>query len=235
MTAVARSGGARPGGRGVPTCARWSVDAVVADAWAVLRQGVAAVLGRCGVSAVQLVTTATEAVAAVAHGGVGLVVLGAVGDIGPDLALDRIRTAAGDDVRTIVLLDGGGRDDALRLLDAGAGAVLRRRASEHELAEAAVAVARGERYVDPALLDAGPAPPAPWVLGLTAREQAVLELLVEGRSNRSIAEALFIAEATVKSHLHNVYDKLGVGGRIEAIAALRERGLLPSTEGRPGR
>ncbi len=125
MTEVARAGGARPGGGGVPTCPRWAVDAVVADAWAVLRQGVAAVLARCGVATVHPVMTATEAVAVVAGGGVELVVLGAVDDIGPDAAVRRLRDAG--DVRVVVLLDGGRRDDALRLLDAGAGAVLDRR------------------------------------------------------------------------------------------------------------
>lgn len=229
-----RPGGARPAGAGVPTCARWAVDAVVADAWAVLRQGVAGVLARCGVATVHPVTTATEAVAVVAGGAVELVVLGAVDDIGPEVAVQRLRNT-GDDVRVVVLLDGGGRDDALRLLDAGAGAVLDRRASEHDLAEAAVRVARGERFVAPSLLDADAAPRPPRVLDLTPREQTVLELLVEGRSNRSIAEALFIGEATVKTHLHHVYEKLGVTGRVEAVAAVRERRLLPSTGGGGGR
>ena len=47
----------------------------------------------------------------------------------------------------------------------------------------------------------------------TGREREIVDLLMEGKSNRQIAQALFIAEATVKKHLHLVYRKLGVRSR----------------------
>jgi LuxR family maltose regulon positive regulatory protein len=54
----------------------------------------------------------------------------------------------------------------------------------------------------------------------------VLELLAQGLSNREIAERLFITVGTVKTHVHNIYGKLGVRGRTQAAARARELGLL---------
>ena len=61
---------------------------------------------------------------------------------------------------------------------------------------------------------------------LTARELEVLRMLETGASNREIARALFITEATVKTHLVHVFEKLGVDSRARAIALARETGLL---------
>jgi DNA-binding NarL/FixJ family response regulator len=60
------------------------------------------------------------------------------------------------------------------------------------------------------------APATPF--GLTSRELEILRLLVDGRSNPQIAEALFISPRTVQTHLTNLYAKLGVAGRAGAVA-----------------
>lgn len=60
----------------------------------------------------------------------------------------------------------------------------------------------------------------------TDRERDVLAALDAGSSNREIAKALFISEATVKTHLVHIFDKLGVDSRAKAVTAARERGLL---------
>jgi LuxR family maltose regulon positive regulatory protein len=54
----------------------------------------------------------------------------------------------------------------------------------------------------------------------------VLELVAQGLSNRQIAERLFITVGTVKTHAHNIYGKLAVQRRTEAIARARELGLV---------
>jgi ATP/maltotriose-dependent transcriptional regulator MalT len=68
--------------------------------------------------------------------------------------------------------------------------------------------------------------PSSLVEPLTPREEEVLRLMAAGLSNREIAEELIVAVGTVKAHLHHIYGKLGVGGRMEAAARARERQLL---------
>jgi DNA-binding CsgD family transcriptional regulator/tetratricopeptide (TPR) repeat protein len=101
----------------------------------------------------------------------------------------------------------------------------------------------GRVNLDPhALADAGTGPPpdrqtpaaeAPpgAELGLTARELEVLTLVAEGRSNRQVAEALFISAKTASVHVSNILAKLGVASRVEAAAVARRLGLV---DGRPG-
>jgi DNA-binding CsgD family transcriptional regulator len=64
-------------------------------------------------------------------------------------------------------------------------------------------------------------------LGITAREHEILGLIAEGLSNREIGERLFISENTVKTHSSRLFDKLGVGRRVQAVQRARELGLIP--------
>jgi DNA-binding NarL/FixJ family response regulator len=59
----------------------------------------------------------------------------------------------------------------------------------------------------------------------TDREHDVLRLLVEGHSNRQIAQELQVSESTVKNHLHALYSKMGVESRGQAISEAIRRGL----------
>jgi LuxR family maltose regulon positive regulatory protein len=68
--------------------------------------------------------------------------------------------------------------------------------------------------------------PPPLVEPLSKRELEVLQLIVAGMSNREIAEKLFIGEGTVKTHINNIYSKLDVQSRTQAIARARELKLL---------
>jgi LuxR family maltose regulon positive regulatory protein len=88
-------------------------------------------------------------------------------------------------------------------------------------------------YLD-SLLATFPAPTGPRAPGhgmlpepLSERELDILRLIATGRSNQEIAEILVIALSTVKSHINNLYSKLGTNRRTEAIAIARELGLLP--------
>jgi len=90
---------------------------------------------------------------------------------------------------------------------------------------------------DPSGAPAGPTPEptdaaaAGVALGLTARELEVLTLVAEGRSNRQVAEALFISAKTASVHVSNILAKLGVASRVEAAAVAHRHGLLA---GQPG-
>lgn len=61
---------------------------------------------------------------------------------------------------------------------------------------------------------------------LTAREIEIVRMVASGLGNREIGEKLFITEGTVKTHLHSVYEKLGVKGRVQLVNYAQEKGLL---------
>ncbi len=96
---------------------------------------------------------------------------------------------------------------------AAAGARAPARASGHVIAER--------------LLDAGGPSATTERFGLSPRESAVLAVLAEGRTNREIAERLFISERTVAVHVRRILAKLGVSGRVEAAGLAIRLGLVP--------
>jgi DNA-binding NarL/FixJ family response regulator len=61
---------------------------------------------------------------------------------------------------------------------------------------------------------------------LTPRELQILRMVARGDSNKEIANTLRVGEGTVKAHIHHVYEKLGVRGRLELVLAARDKGLL---------
>ena len=61
---------------------------------------------------------------------------------------------------------------------------------------------------------------------LTPREIEIVKMVAEGFGNREVAERLFISEGTVKTHLHTIYEKLGLKGRVQLVAYVRENGLM---------
>lgn len=77
----------------------------------------------------------------------------------------------------------------------------------------------------PAAFDGNPQARA--ALGISARELAVLQEIVAGRSNKEIAARLHIAPSTVKTHVARLYEKLGAKRRTDAVNRARELGLVP--------
>jgi len=65
---------------------------------------------------------------------------------------------------------------------------------------------------------------------LTTREKEVLGLIARGHDNRKIADTLTISEGTVKNHASNIYDKIGVNSRAEAVAWAWQQGLVKTHE-----
>ena len=64
-------------------------------------------------------------------------------------------------------------------------------------------------------------------LAITPREHEILTLIAEGLSNREIAERLFVAENTVKTHSSRLFEKMAVSRRVQAVRKARELGLIP--------
>lgn len=152
-------------------------------------------------------------------------------------------------VHVVVLTTYSDEATVLAGLRAGAHGYLTKDARADEIARAVAAVHRGEVRFDPAvqrrLADAvirhdttepvmgGSRDGTDRRLpdGLTPREGEVLQLVAAGRSNREIAGSLFITEATVKTHINNLFAKAGVRDRAQAVAyAFRHRLATPEAD-----
>jgi NarL family two-component system response regulator LiaR len=135
----------------------------------------------------------------------------------------------GKPVKIIILTSFHERDMVEQALIAGATSYLLKNVSADELANAIRAAYAGHATLAPeateALIQATRYRPT---IGydLTGREKEVLTLLVNGKSNREISSKLSISSATVKYHLGNIYSKLGVKNRIEAVTAAMEHHLV---------
>ncbi|MDJ1136421.1 response regulator [Streptomyces iconiensis] len=117
--------------------------------------------------------------------------------------------------------------DITRAVEAGAIGYLLKAESADELFSAIRAAAEGRTALSPPVAHRVMAQmrrPRPT---LTARELDILGQLSQGLGNREIARALFISEATVKTHLGRIYDKLGVETRAGAVSVAKEQRLLP--------
>jgi DNA-binding NarL/FixJ family response regulator len=108
------------------------------------------------------------------------------------------------------------------VLAAGARGVLAKSIPAEALADALVAINGGETTISPVFDRPRDMAWPGHDFGLTLRESEVAALLARGLSNREIAEALYISEHTVKSHLKSVFRKTGVGTRARAVARIKE-------------
>jgi DNA-binding NarL/FixJ family response regulator len=128
--------------------------------------------------------------------------------------------------KIMAVIDGDDpRERALPLVRAGADAVIDRRSSMADLRNAVLRVIQGHRALDArsaeTLMFELREQARPGESGtLTRREREVVGLLIEGLDNRAIAGALFISQATVKFHLHNIKSKFGVHSRAALVAAV---------------
>ena len=162
------------------------------------------------------------------------------GELDPDVILMDLHMPGVDGATAIQrLVEGGSRAPVLVLttydtdadvvpaLEAGATGYLLKDAPRAELVRAVRAAQKGESVLAPSVATrlvsqlrtrSGDA--------LSDRELEVLTLIAQGETNRGAAARLFISEATVKTHLLHIYEKLGVGDRAAAVAEAYERGLL---------
>ncbi|KPG69404.1 MULTISPECIES: response regulator transcription factor [unclassified Enterococcus] len=115
-------------------------------------------------------------------------------------------------------------------IEAGAAGYLLKTSTAHEIAEAIRATQRGERVLEPEvttkMMDRLTNRTPILHNDLTNREQEVLLLIAEGRSNQEIADALFITLKTVKTHVSNILSKLEVEDRTQATIYAFKHGLI---------
>jgi two-component system nitrate/nitrite response regulator NarL len=148
--------------------------------------------------------------------------------------MDLLEELAGveDAPRAVVLAGDPTMESAYRALAAGAAAFLAKEEADIiGLCEAILAVSRGQMVLSSGIQasiardirEQRAGPPRP---DLTTRELEVLTLTAQGLTASQTGERLEVSAATVKTHLHHLYKKLGVGGRAAAVAEAMRRGLV---------
>jgi DNA-binding NarL/FixJ family response regulator len=142
---------------------------------------------------------------------------------------------AGVEARVLVLTTFDLDEYVYAAVRAGASGFLLKDAPREQLVTAVRTVARGEALLAPAITQRlierflnrpTPARTAPALAELSARELEVLRLLARGMSNAEIAAALFVGEATVKTHVARVFAKLDLRDRVQAVVFAYESGLV---------
>ncbi|GAA5061267.1 response regulator transcription factor [Streptomyces similanensis] len=205
------------------------VRLVLCDDHAVVRAGLRALLGSDpGVAVVGEADSGAEAVALAAKLAPDVVLMDLQLGAGMDgvEATRRITAASGGSVHVLVLTTYDTDADITRAIEAGATGYLLKAERPDELFTAIHSAAAGRTALS--------APVAHRVMArmrsprptLTDRERDILGQLSRGLTNRDIAKALFLSEATVKTHLGRIYDKLGVDTRAGAVAVAKEQRLL---------
>jgi DNA-binding NarL/FixJ family response regulator len=109
----------------------------------------------------------------------------------------------------------------------GVMGVVMKESSPDVLLECVRSVHGGMRWIDRNGAARPPRPASPSAADLlTGREMEIVRMVSQGLRNKVIAERMAISEGTVKVHLHNIYEKLGVDGRLELVLCAQQKGLL---------
>jgi two-component system, NarL family, response regulator len=198
---------------------------LIADDHPVVCEGLAALINRTpGMTVVGEAHTGHEAVTLFQQSAPDLVLM----DLRmPELdgvgAIRAIRSLS-PTTRFLVLTTYDGDEDIYRALHAGAQGYMLKDAPRQELLAAMRAIHRGETSISPAMT--GKLAAYIRHSALSPRETEVLRLLAAGQSNKEIGTALSITEGTVKLHVNNLFAKLAVSSRTEAVHVALRRGLL---------
>jgi DNA-binding NarL/FixJ family response regulator len=207
---------------------------VLADDHPVVREGLAAMLA------------AHADFEVVGEAGDGVVAARLVRDLQPDVLLTDLRMPVLDgvaltaevartapSVRVLVLTTYDSDADIVRAVEAGATGYVLKDTPSAQLFDAIRSTARGETVLAPTVAAKlvtrmrSPGPDA-----LTPREVEVLEQVARGLTNAEIGRALYIGEATVKTHLLRVFAKLGVDDRTAAVTVAMQRGIIATPDAR---
>ena len=207
---------------------------VVVDDHPLYREGLATALeSMAGVDVVGEAADSEEALEVVGrlHPSVVLMDLHMPGTNGIDTTRELVRRDP--DVAVLVLTMLEGEESVFAALRAGARGYLLKGAGRAEIERAVRAVAEGEVVFSPAVAGrvlawfrgGGSTDAATPFPELTEREREVLDLVARGLTNAEIARRLVVSDKTVRNHVSNVFAKLHVAGRAEAVARARDAGL----------
>jgi DNA-binding NarL/FixJ family response regulator len=202
------------------------VSVVVADDQAAVREGLVLLLGTLpGITVVGQAEDGVAAVETVAATQPQVVLMDLNMPRCDGVEATRQIRAGHPQIQVVVLTTYSDDDSIIGALQAGALGYLTKDATRAEIGRAVLAAAAGQAVLDPAvqqrLLSAAARAPVAQPDHdpdeLTPRESDVLRLIAEGKSNREIARALYVSEATVKTHINRIFAKTGSRDRTQAI------------------
>lgn len=211
------------------------IRVLLADDHEIVRVGLRAVLEDADdIMVVGEVATAEGAIATAQAGGIDVVLMDLRFGAGVEgtrvttgaQATSEINATMGHPPKVLVVTNYDTDADILGAIEAGAGGYLLKDAAPEELVAAVRSAARGDQSMSPGVRDRLATRERSPRSSLTPRELEVLQLVATGSSNREIGQELMLSEATVKSHLVHIYDKLGVRSRTSAVASARDLGVL---------
>lgn len=211
------------------------IRVLLADDHEIVRLGLRAVLESADdIEVIGEVATAEAAIAAAQAGGIDVILMDL--RFGPGVEGTRLATGAdatAEIKRTmekpphvLVVTNYDTDADILGAIETGALGYLLKDAPPEELLAAVRSAAEGDSTLSPTVANRLMTRVRTPRTSLTPRELEVLKLVASGSSNREIGRTLLLSEATVKSHLVHIYDKLGVRSRTSAVAAARKQGVL---------
>ncbi|MDX3387888.1 response regulator transcription factor [Streptomyces niveiscabiei] len=217
-----------------PTDSSRPLRVIVADDQATVREPLAAVLDLAeDIDVVAAAADGNGVLAAVAAGPVDVVLMDLRMPVLDGIETTRRLSDAHPEVAVVVLTTFADDDSILAALGAGARGYLTKNAGRQDIVRAIRAAAAGQSVLDHevqdrllATLRTTPTPPAPPLPpNLTPREREVLTLIGQGLPNRAIAEKLFVSEATVKTHINNLFTKADIRDRADAVRRAIAAGL----------
>ncbi len=211
------------------------IRVVLADDHAVVRKGIREFLEQSGdITVVAEATDGPEAIKLVAEHQPDVAVLDVQMPGVTGIEATRRIKAEHPSVRVLVLTAYDDDPYIFALLQAGASGYILKTADSTELVHAVRAVHRGESALDPSvaqkvvqqLTSGRPLGAQAVVETLTERELEVLRLAARGLTNKAIGRELGISDRTVQGHLANIYGKLGVNSRTEAVTEALKQGWI---------
>ncbi|MFD9636661.1 response regulator transcription factor [Streptomyces violascens] len=217
-----------------PTQSEERLKVIVADDQAAVREPLAAVLGLSeDIEVVAAAADGSQVLTAVAAGPVDVVLMDLRMPVMDGIEATRRLTEEHPEVAVVVLTTFADDDSILAALSAGARGYLTKNAGREDIARAIRAAAAGQSVLDREVQDRllatartkAPMPQQALPGDITPREREVLTLIGQGLPNRAIAEKLFISEATVKTHINNLFAKADIRDRADAVRRAIAAGL----------
>ncbi len=200
---------------------------VLADDHPIVLSGLEALLKRAGHEVVGVASAGDQALALVV-------------DLRPDVAILDVNMPGATGLDVLRQLRAGGRDQSVVLIMASLedrlvidamelgvdGLVLKESATD-SLLDCLETVAAGQRWIDREALNRAEAAMSRqrYQPRLTPREREIVRLVATGKRNRDIGETLGMSEGTVKAHLRNIFDKMGIETRAELAVTAKDQGL----------